>query len=516
MNYTETVPCRPSELQSLQRTHFYAGQLVGADDFTQDQVHLRGKHRRHNRLLHGWGVVCGAAVCPSPDGGCNVEVRPGYVLGPYGDEIVIDETVTVDLCREDVNGDVRGPCDEVDPWCSDVSADVRSGVVYLAIRFDECRTRPVRVDACGCGCDEGSCEYSQLRDSFALRVLTELPQSHVETRRPTLLEVLSCRPAPATGYKGSLGRGFNQPQLGGRPAEVYEASDTVEDTTTDRGGGTCLGRPCPPCPEEPWVVLADITLSGGEVKHIDCFASRRYVASFADFYFKCGPSRMIQERPEVESASYAVEARVEPPPESAEVAEAAAAVQVPGGQWALVAADVAVKPGETVADFLEREGERAVTTPDGARYALRELYSAANVEPEHQLDTPADALRALEGAVVDVESWRVVATRIGDQLDAGARKRWLSESLGAPAAALELPASAISGLGEESALGKALAGRTVADVAGETPETLVRQATEREKDADPQQLEAQARAVHAAATSVARLAGAWGNSPTAR
>jgi hypothetical protein len=509
MNYTETVPCRPSDLQSLQRTHFYAGQLVGPDDFIQDQIHLRGKHRRHNRLLHGWGVVCGAAVCPSPEGGCNVEVRPGYVLGPYGDEIVIDETVTVDLCREDVNGDVRGPCDEVDPWCSDVSPEVRSGVVYLAVRFDECRTRPVRVDACGCGCDEGTCEYSQLRDSYTLRVLTELPKSHIETRRPSLLDVLTCRPARAAATRGSLGRGLNQPQLGDRPAEVFEGSGSVDDTRMR----TCVGRPCPPCAEEPWVVLADVTLSGGEIKDIDCFANRRYVASFADFYFKCGPSRVIQTRPE--SASYAVEARTEPAPENAEVAEAAAAVQVAGGQWALVTADVAVKPGETVAEFLEREGARTVTTPAGTTFALRELYSSARVQPDQPLSSPADALRALEGAVADVESWRVVASRIGDQLDGPARESWLSGSLGAPAAAMELSASAISGLGEKSALGRALAGRTIADVAGETPEALAREAIEGEKDADREQVEAQAKAVHAAATSIARLAGAWRGSASA-
>jgi hypothetical protein len=187
-------------------------------------------------------------------------------------------------------------------------------------------------------------------------------------------------------------------------------------------------------------------------------------------------------------------------------------VQVPGGGWALVAADVAVKPGETVAEFLDREGARTVTTPEGATYALRELYAGAKVEAGRELAGPEDALRALEGTLVDVDSWRVVASRIGGELDEAMRERWLSEGLGAPAAATELPASAISGLGEESALGRALANRTIADVAGTTPAELVREAMKKDKDADRERVEAQAEAVHAAATGIARLADAWGGS----
>jgi len=43
--------------------------------------------------LHGWGVVCGAIVCPVFDSKKEmtswlVNVSPGYILGPYGDEIV--------------------------------------------------------------------------------------------------------------------------------------------------------------------------------------------------------------------------------------------------------------------------------------------------------------------------------------------------------------------------------------------------------------------------------------------
>jgi hypothetical protein len=69
------VPCAPaggdcgcgcgggcSDPVGLERTRFYPRQLVGPDELTQDQAWVRDKLRRHNRLLHGWGVVCGCGV----------------------------------------------------------------------------------------------------------------------------------------------------------------------------------------------------------------------------------------------------------------------------------------------------------------------------------------------------------------------------------------------------------------------------------------------------------------------
>jgi hypothetical protein len=230
--------CRTGELQSLERTRFFPRQLVGPDDLTQDQRYFREKLRRHNRLLHGWGIVCGARVRKLE--GCRIALEAGYILGPYGDEILIPEEVSVDLCREDLDG--FAVCEPADPWCSDVRPARPDGrPLYLAVRYCERSTRPVRVVSCGCGCDETECEYSRLRDGYAIRVLEELPESYRDMPSP--------------------------------------AKDALQ----------CVGGPrtCPPCPSEPWVVLADVTLADGEVAEIDCASHRRYVASFGDFYFTC-------------------------------------------------------------------------------------------------------------------------------------------------------------------------------------------------------------------------------------
>lgn len=229
----------------LERTRYFARQLVGPDDLTQDQLYFREKLRRHNRLLHGWGIVCGARVRRESD--CEAVVEAGYLLGPWGDEIVIPQQVTVDVCHEDLDGNAVSPCsDAKDPWCSDVHVDRGANArVFIAVRHAECRTRPVRSSPGGCGCDETACEYSRTRDAFAIKVLPRLPSTYAESM----------------------------------------TSPAFEDVVFG-----CDGRACPPCPTEPWVILADVVLDGnGHIAQIDCPPHRRYVASFANFYFTCEP-----------------------------------------------------------------------------------------------------------------------------------------------------------------------------------------------------------------------------------
>ena len=49
----------------LERPRYFPRQLISDVELTLEQQYFRDRLRRHNRLLHGWGVVCGALVCPS-------------------------------------------------------------------------------------------------------------------------------------------------------------------------------------------------------------------------------------------------------------------------------------------------------------------------------------------------------------------------------------------------------------------------------------------------------------------
>ena len=223
-----------SELQCVccgeptERIRYFPRQLLTADDMRTEQEYFREKARRHNRYLHGWGVVCGCTIEPVPTARTpQVRVCPGYVVGPQGDEICIDRCIDVDLKTgtHEQPCSVRWPC----PPLGDVPV-ARDGraTVYIAVRYAECLSRPVRVHPAGCGCDETGCEYSRVRDSYEIKVLWQLPDSHVKAKKD---DETWCNTVHQT------------------PAEMLRRRHTFPVP------------PCPECESEPWVVLATVAFS---------------------------------------------------------------------------------------------------------------------------------------------------------------------------------------------------------------------------------------------------------------
>jgi hypothetical protein len=237
---------------------YYPRQLITPDDLTLEQNYFRDRLRRHNRLVHGWGVVCGALVCPAwtkyPDGTTSltpwqVKVRSGYVLGPYGDEIVIDCERTIDLRTKGTSGVTGEVCvDAPDPWCTPVyMPPAPSTTLFIAVKYKQSAARPVRVQPKGCGCDDSTCEYSRWKDGYEIGVLTTCPTCN------------ACDPNTAKSPD------FTQLMTGDLPT-------------------------CPDCSCGPWVCLAQVTLNedgSGTIAQIDNCSCRRLVVSTASMWWKC-------------------------------------------------------------------------------------------------------------------------------------------------------------------------------------------------------------------------------------
>lgn len=228
-----------------ERVRYYPRQLLTADDMRAEQDYFLEKQRHHNRMLHGRGVVCGLQVSPSPDSRTAVVVCPGYALSPCGNEINVTEKYILELadCLTGKVGSCEGYTGNTD--------DNVPKEVYIAIRYVESPTRPARTLPTGCGCDESACEYSRIRDSYEIKCLAELPESHQ----------LSC-PEGNTGAKA-------QPALKKNlSAMMKNGFSGLEKTSTATTGANAdmpialahllsglLGK-CPPCPQDDWVVLA--------------------------------------------------------------------------------------------------------------------------------------------------------------------------------------------------------------------------------------------------------------------
>ena len=90
---------------------------------------------------------------------------------------------------------------------------------YIAIKFTECLSHPVRVPPVGCGCDDTDCEYSRIRGGFELTCLGSLPDSH--SRNSQVLNKLR-----------------------------YAVNGPIDAL-------------CPQCPDSPWIVLAKVAKGAG-------------------------------------------------------------------------------------------------------------------------------------------------------------------------------------------------------------------------------------------------------------
>ncbi len=154
-------------LQCLCRPRFFPGQLLTDEDLNRLQRYVIDKNRLHARYLHGWGVACGLEVVCDPCTSSNVVVRTGYALSPCGDDIIVCNDHSVNVCEliEQCRPQTGVVCD---PPYHQPPRECRDGTEpwVLAICYDERPTRGITAltgstdsaccSSCGCG-GSGSC-----------------------------------------------------------------------------------------------------------------------------------------------------------------------------------------------------------------------------------------------------------------------------------------------------------------------------------------------------------------------
>lgn len=130
---------RISESAALKRPRFFSGKLITPEDLELTQQYFREKLKRHNRSLHGFGIVSGLKVRASSG---QIIVEPGLALDCEGNELVIEALQSI-----------------VPPAISDAR------IAYLSVRFVENGSDLVS----NAGCEEPS----TITESFELAFATE-------------------------------------------------------------------------------------------------------------------------------------------------------------------------------------------------------------------------------------------------------------------------------------------------------------------------------------------------------
>ena len=173
----------------LARSRFFPRQLVTAADLNADQTYFRELVRRHNRYLHGCGVVCGLEVLLAEDeeGHPQVVVMPGQAISPQGDDIHVPEQQTIPM---DTVQECIGPAGE--------------RRLYIVLRHVETPLCPVPTLPGPCMPTAGQ-QFSRLEAGFKLDCMGELP-SGCGVEPPCgdltceLLHDMACATAVCPGY----------------------------------------------------------------------------------------------------------------------------------------------------------------------------------------------------------------------------------------------------------------------------------------------------------------------------
>jgi hypothetical protein len=120
---------------ALERPWFFNGKLLTAEDLELEQEYFRKKLQRHNRSLHGFGVVSGLKVTVNAK---QILVEEGMALDCEGNEIVIESRQTLT------------PPSATESWPT----------AYLNVRYAEESSEPVPIAELG--------ETAIIKESFEI------------------------------------------------------------------------------------------------------------------------------------------------------------------------------------------------------------------------------------------------------------------------------------------------------------------------------------------------------------
>lgn len=207
MEHTHVNLC---ELEPPRRNRYFYGKLLDADHFQLETDYHNAMRRLHNRLITGCGVVCGLNVVVADDPTAIV-VTPGLAIDQHGREIVVD-------CPSDPQ-----------PIPADLLAAAAKNKdqrkIHVDLCYHECTAEPAPVLADECG-ELTACQPGVIRERYRLR----FESGHVELSLPEL------------EFGDLIGGSFDLPAC---------HRDLVEPLSS---------TPCPPCPDDPCLPLANLTL----------------------------------------------------------------------------------------------------------------------------------------------------------------------------------------------------------------------------------------------------------------
>lgn len=172
------------------RVHYVHGMVLSADDFQQEQEYFRSKNRRHNRYMHGSGVIEG--LCLSLELR-KLKVSPGFAIDCLGDEIEVQSAVEANLSG--LEGDY-----------------------FIVVRYKESEIDPLPVPGMPVGKEEDNLNPSRILESFEITFEKDDPIYRHKRRRCGLLPCGESHGIPlgllkSRGDRRWISRWFRRPKV---------------------------------------------------------------------------------------------------------------------------------------------------------------------------------------------------------------------------------------------------------------------------------------------------------------
>jgi hypothetical protein len=164
-----STPCTPCQtaspnllkLDPLKRVNYTFGLVMGVEEFLQSDTYFLAKHHLENRLLHGYGTVCGLDVIAQITPQLEVQVTPGWAISPRGQEIRVSQLM----------------CLQVNDWVQTNKAALQALLpgpapsslnLCVVLCYRECKTDVVPIPGEPCRTQSSSMAPSRIADSFEL------------------------------------------------------------------------------------------------------------------------------------------------------------------------------------------------------------------------------------------------------------------------------------------------------------------------------------------------------------
>lgn len=167
-----------TRLKSFSRPAYFHGQLLGVHHFESEQEYIKRKLWMLNRMVSGYGVVCGLDLQVGDDD-LSVVVTPGLALDRCGREIVVpcqSKKIPIEPmpAPDPAAPQPAGPC--ADDW------------VRVVICYCERQADPEPVLAGGCDSND-RCANGSIREGYEIHTLDgKAPEPCVDSNIPNLVK----------------------------------------------------------------------------------------------------------------------------------------------------------------------------------------------------------------------------------------------------------------------------------------------------------------------------------------